>query len=105
MALFFALFWGNSAAPAAGSFARGGKGTKTPFWEGPPWLAVSTGGQNLSGYYFSFRATGPWRREVGVFSAPWGRLACAMLFGWLVDGGPMRHRPLLPDDVPFRRGG
>ena len=29
---------GNSAAPAAGSFARGGKGTKTPFFAAP--LAV-----------------------------------------------------------------
>ena len=26
---------GSSAAPAAGSFARGGKGTKTPFFPGP----------------------------------------------------------------------
>ena len=35
MALFL-LLWENSAAPAAGSFAHGGKGTKAPFWGGAP---------------------------------------------------------------------
>ena len=87
MALFFALFGGNSAAPAAGSFARGGKGTKTPFWEGPLWREIPSGGQNLSGLSYSFRATGPWRAEVGVFLFPWVRLAFAtFLAGWQTAG-------------------
>ena len=50
----------DSAAPAAGSFAHGGKGTKTPFFR-PLWQEVPSGGQNLSGLRPSFRATGPWR--------------------------------------------
>ena len=57
------LFGKSSAAPAAGSFARGGKGTKTPFLVGLLRLVVSTGGQNLRGLRLSFRATGPWRSE------------------------------------------
>ena len=39
MALFL-LLWENSAAPAAGSFAHGGKGTKTPFWGGAPLVHI-----------------------------------------------------------------
>ena len=59
------------------------KEPKRRFLEVPLWLAVSTGGQNLSGLSHAFRATGPWRGEVGAFSAPWGRLAFAMLLaGW-----------------------
>ena len=54
---------GNSAAPAAGSFAHGGKGTKTPFLVGPLWQFVPSGGQILSGRPLPFRATGPWRGE------------------------------------------
>ena len=54
---------GNSAAPAAGSFAHGGKGTKTPFLVGHLRPVFSTGGQNLSGVFPSFRATGPWHGE------------------------------------------
>ena len=57
MALFL-LLWENSAAPAAGSFAHGGKGTKTPFLVGHLRPVFSTGGQNLSGVFPSFRATG-----------------------------------------------
>ena len=49
----------SSAAPATGSFARGGKGTKTPFFR-PLRRERSSGGQNLSGSPFPFRATGPW---------------------------------------------
>ena len=52
---------GNSAAPAAGSFAHGGKGTKTPFLVGHLWQFVPSGGQILSGCPLPFRATGPWR--------------------------------------------
>ena len=50
----------SSAAPAAGSFAHGGKGTKTPFFR-PLRLELPFGGQNLSVPYFFSRATGPWR--------------------------------------------
>ena len=94
----------DSAAPAAGSFAHGGKGTKTPFLVRPLRQVVPSGGQTLSGIPLSFRATGPWRD---------GGLSLLLLPGppglhhavWLaVDGGPMRHRPL-PQYGRFSVGG
>ncbi len=87
----------SSAAPAAGSFAHGGKGTKTPFFR-PLRLELPFGGQNLSGLHPSFRATGPWRGKCLGLPLPPGPPGLYHAVWPAIDGGPMRHRPLPTDD-------
>ena len=86
----------NSAAPAAGSFAHGGKGTKTPFFR-PLRLELPSGGQTLSGCPLSFRATGPWR-EKGRKHAP--LLGSAWPVPCCSAGGNRRAFLVQPDRFP-----
>ena len=87
----------DSAAPAAGSFAHGGKGTKTPFFR-PLRLELPFGGQNLSSLRPSFRATGPWRGKCLGLPLPPGPPGSCHVVWPTINGGPMRHRPLPTDD-------
>ena len=93
MALFFALFWGIPPLRRRVPLLAAVKEPKRRFLEVPLWLAVSTGGQNLSGFRISFRATGPWRgggRGVPVSLGPPG---FCHAFGWPVDGGRILCAP------------
>ena len=97
----------NSAAPAAGSFAHGGKGTKTPFFR-PLRLELPSGGQTLSGCPLSFRATGPWR-EKGRKHAPllgtaWPVPCCSAGHGrWAAKKHSCNETPIPCVGAAFRR--
>ena len=83
----------SSAAPAAGSFARGGKGTKTPLFAAP--LACSLN-RRAKFEWLLLLLPGHWALAGGGwgFLVSLGPPGFCHVFGWLADGGPMRHRPL-----------
>ena len=60
----------------------------------PLWREIPSGGQNLSGVYPSFRATGPWRGKCLGLPLPPGPPGSCHVVWPTINGGPMRHRPL-----------
>ena len=97
----------NSAAPAAGSFAHGGKGTKTPFFR-PLRLELPSGGQTLSGCPLSFRATGPWRekgrKHAPLLGSAWPVPCCSAGHGrWAAKNHSCNETPIPCVGAAFRR--
>ena len=91
---------GNSAARRRVPLPTAAKEPKRRFF-GPLWRLVPSGGQNLSGSHSSFRATGPWPCKISTRRSHQVRLACTMLFGPVMDDGPMSSSARCSETSPY----